>query len=187
MEEKIKAALGVPSSDVALAPAPTEAVEVVKVIPPAMQQVVSVAKKYDFSEYLKPGEDRSETPGFTPGRAQPTGHCEGVIYIKTDKTLPKEVYQSKFKPALRYLAPQTLEWLAENPGYVGRCTPEIMPLLKRFPERYAEMLEECKRPGRELAWMFKYTREAAKCCLPQNINRWQIVKAEEGIWCVIWV
>lgn len=168
--------------------------DVIKVVPPEEVLKAKPAPKYDFSAFLKPGEDNSKTqPAFEPGRAQGTGLCDGVIYL-TGRQSPKDqswIHPDQFKEALRYIQPQSIEWLALNPGFVGRSKPDVDAILALPHNAPAlkQLLDICEETGQGKSCMFKTCKRAVEATRPENIGHWHVVKAPEteGIWCVIWV
>jgi len=172
----------------------SDEVEVIKVVPEPDEPKVAPAKRYDFSDFLIPGEDKRETqPAFEPGRAQGTGKCDGVIYL-TGRQNPKDqswVFPDQFMEALRYVKPQSIEWLAMNPGYVGRCKPDVDAILAQphNAEAAAQILKVCEETRQGKSCMFKSTPRNVEAVRPENVGHWHVVKVPdvEGVWCVIWV
>jgi hypothetical protein len=161
------------------------------VLDPEPVEESAEAVQYDFGKYLVPGEDKSTAPAFEPGRSQGTGKCDGVIYLvgrKNPQTSAMEL-PDRFKDALRYLRGQTLEWCALNVERVGRCKPDIWPILVQPHNRVAlnEIESECQATSQGFSCMFKLTPRALEATRPENVKHWHVVKAAEGVWGVIWV
>ena len=138
---------------------------------------------------LTPGPEIPET--LEPGRAQGTGLADGVIYLNgrinvhTGETLLK----SRFREALRYLRPQTVEWLALNPGSRGRCKPDCTKILS-LPHNqavYDAMLKLCQETGQTTEWSFTTGPRTIDAVQPEHLHHWHVLKAAEGIWVVIYV
>jgi len=161
--------------------------EVIKVSPPKPVEEIPAAQAYDFTEFLTPGIDRSKEPGYEPGRAQGTGLCDGVIYLlgRKDHTgVP--LLPDMFHVAMQYLKPQSPVWLAQNTDLVGRSKPDIGPILQNFPKVAEEIQNICEETRQGASWMFLSCKRSIEASRPENVRHWHLVKAQEGIWCVIW-
>jgi hypothetical protein len=125
------------------------------------------------------------------GELQFGGNADGVIFF--DEVIHKDVIGGELVPrilvpslemeATRYLRPVDEAWRQRHPGMIGTGRPEF---LVKYPATALAVAREKKRPLTHLFIMD--TQHAVEANQPDNINRWQIVPAEEnGIWCVFFV